>query len=48
VNIIAWTTGMALFPGIVLTGVMAGLITATAVTLMFKNPKQQEVLSGDS
>lgn len=48
VNIIAWTTGMALFPGIVLTGVMAGLITATAVTLMFKNPKQHENLRGDS
>jgi hypothetical protein len=48
VNIIAWTTGMALFPGIVLTGVMAGLITATAVAFMFKNPKPQEFPSGKS
>lgn len=48
VNIIAWTTGMALFPGIVLTGVMAGLITATAVTLLFKNPKEYEILGGDT
>jgi hypothetical protein len=48
VNIIAWTTGMALFPGIVLTGVISGLITATALTIMFMYPKQQVLLREDS
>lgn len=48
VNIIAWTTGMALFPGIILTGVIAGLITATALTVMFMYPKQKELPREDS
>lgn len=38
-NIIAWTTGFALLPGILLTGVMAGLITATALGLLLMNRK---------
>lgn len=42
-NIVAWTTGFALLPGILLTGVMAGLITATAVALLLMNRKPETV-----
>lgn len=38
INIVAWTTGMALLPGILLTGIMAGLITGTAIGLLMQNP----------
>jgi hypothetical protein len=39
INIVAWTTGFALLPGIFLTGVLAGLITATAMVLLLQYPK---------
>jgi hypothetical protein len=42
VNVIAWTTGLAFLPGIFLTGVMAGLITATALVLLLRYPKSIE------
>jgi hypothetical protein len=39
VNIVAWTTGYALLPGVLLTGVMAGLITGTALGLLLMLPR---------
>jgi hypothetical protein len=42
INIVAWTTGMALLPGVLLTGIVAGLITATAMTLLLIHPKPHE------
>ena len=40
INIVAWTTGFALLPGLLLTGVLAGLITATALGLLYRFPKK--------
>ena len=34
INVVAWTTGLALLPGVILTGVIVGLITATALALL--------------
>lgn len=42
-NIVAWTTGMALLPGILLTGVIVGLITATTLGLLLKFPKTKTI-----
>jgi hypothetical protein len=39
ISVIAWTTGMALLPGIMLTGVMAGAITGIALILLIRFPK---------
>lgn len=39
ISIVAWTTGMALLPGIMLTGVMAGVITGIALELLLRYPK---------
>ena len=39
INIVAWTTGFALIPGLILTGVLAGLIAGTALGLLFRFPK---------
>lgn len=39
INIVAWTAGMALLPGVLLTGVIVGLITATALALLMTSPK---------
>lgn len=41
VNIIAWTTGFAFLPGLLSTGVSAGVITATAMALLVLNPAKQ-------
>lgn len=38
-NIVGWTTGMALLPGIFLTGMMAGLVTGTALALLLRYPR---------
>lgn len=38
INIVAWTTGMAFFSGILLTGVIVGLITGFALELLLRNP----------
>lgn len=38
-NIVAWTTALAYLSGIVLSGVMAGLITGTALALLLRNRK---------
>jgi hypothetical protein len=40
--IVAWTTGMALLPGIFLTGIMAGLIQGVALELLLRNPKPEK------
>jgi hypothetical protein len=39
INVVAWTTGMALLPGLLLTGVIAGVITGVAIGLLLQNPK---------
>lgn len=39
INVVAWTTGMALLPGILLTGVMVGIITGVAIELLLRSPK---------
>ncbi len=42
INVIAWTTGMALLPGIMLTGVMVGAITGLALILLIRFPRPAE------
>lgn len=39
INIVAWTTGMALLPGIFSTGAMIGAITGIALGLLLQYPK---------
>ena len=39
INIVGWTTGMALLPGLMLTGVMAGVVTGFALALLLRYPK---------
>lgn len=43
INVVAWTTGMALLPGIFSTGAMIGAITGIALGLLLQNPKQRPV-----
>jgi uncharacterized YccA/Bax inhibitor family protein len=43
ISVVAWTTGMALLPGVMLTGVMAGAITGLALILLIRFPKPQRV-----
>ncbi len=40
ISIVGWTTGMALLPGIFLTGVMAGTVTGIAIELLLRYPKK--------
>lgn len=40
INVIAWTTGLAFLPGLISTGALVGLITATALALLLNVPKQ--------
>ena len=40
INVIAWTTGLAFLPGLISTGAMVGLITATALALLLNVPKR--------
>lgn len=44
INVVAWTTGMALLPGVMLTGVMAGVITGLAIALLIRYPKPLELV----
>ena len=44
INVVAWTTGLALLPGILLTGILAGLVTGTALALLFQAPKLPDSL----
>ena len=39
ISVVGWTTGMALLPGVMLTGVMAGAVTGIALMLLLSNPK---------
>lgn len=42
ISVVAWTTGMALLPGVMLTGVMAGAISGLALILLIRFPKSAE------
>lgn len=39
ISIVGWTTGMALLPGLILTGVMVGAVTGIALELLLRYPK---------
>jgi hypothetical protein len=39
INIVAWTTGMAFLPGVMLTGVIVGALTGIALILLIRFPK---------
>lgn len=43
INIVAWTTGMALLPGIFSTGAMIGAITGIALGLLLQYPKPKSL-----
>ncbi len=45
ISVVAWTTGMALLPGIFLTGVMAGSITGIALVLLLRFPNTETIAS---
>jgi hypothetical protein len=40
-SIIGWTTGLTLFPGIMLTGTLAGVLTGIALEILLRQPKQR-------
>lgn len=46
INIVAWTTGLALLPGILLTGVLPGAITGLALVLLLRNPRPVSEMEG--
>jgi hypothetical protein len=50
-SIIGWTTGLTLFPGVMLTGTMAGTLTGLALEILLRHPKlkmiQAQALSPD-
>lgn len=39
IMIVGWTSGMALLPGILLTGLIAGVVTGFAMELLLRSPK---------
>jgi hypothetical protein len=39
INIVAWTTGMAYLPGLIMTGVTVGVLTGFALVLLMRFPK---------
>jgi hypothetical protein len=39
IMIIGWTSGLAFFPGLLLTGVIVGIITGFGLELLLRNPK---------
>jgi hypothetical protein len=45
INIVAWTTGMAFLPGLILTGVAVGALTGFALVLLMRFPKPVQVQS---
>ena len=45
ISILAWTTGLTLIPGILVSGVLPGLLTGIALEILLRNPKQREVQS---
>jgi hypothetical protein len=38
-SVIGWTTGLTLLPGVMLTGTMAGVLTASALEILLRHPK---------
>jgi hypothetical protein len=38
-SLIGWTTGLTFFPGFMLPGVMAGILTGLALEILLRNPK---------
>jgi hypothetical protein len=44
-SIMGWTTGLTLFPGILLTGTMAGALTGFALEILFRFPKRTVIAS---
>jgi hypothetical protein len=42
-SIIAWITGLALFPGALLSGTMAGILTGLALEILLRYPQPQAV-----
>jgi hypothetical protein len=47
INVVAWTTGLAFLPGLISTGAIVGLITATALALLLNAPRQATTLSSE-
>ena len=43
INVVAWTTGMALLPGLLSTGAMIGAITGIALGLLLQFPKPAQI-----
>jgi hypothetical protein len=39
-SVMGWTTGLALLPGILLTGIMAGALTGIALEVLLRTPKR--------
>ena len=39
INVVGWTTGLTLLPGVILTGVMAGVVSGFALELLLRYPK---------
>jgi hypothetical protein len=42
-SIMGWTTGLTLFPGVMLTGTMAGLLTGFALEILLRHPKLKAI-----
>lgn len=38
-SVIGWTTGLTLLPGVMLTGMMAGVLTGLALEILLRHPK---------
>jgi hypothetical protein len=45
INVVAWTTGLALLPGLLSTGALAGAVTGIALMLLLPYPKVGERVS---
>lgn len=43
INVVAWTTGIALLPGLLSTGAMIGAITGIALGLLLQFPKPAQI-----
>ena len=46
ISVVAWSTGMGVLPGVMLTGVIAGAITGIALILLIRFPKSTEGTGG--
>jgi len=43
-NIIGWTTGLILLPGVLSTGTMVGVLTGIALGVLLRHPRPRETL----